>query len=154
MTLPLRCWGPVTTIALSVACATTQYVADSVDRGGRSCDERATRALVGSGFKPDTVIIGRPDAWPGFKRVSGPPPRYPDELRRQNIQGEVRSSYVIDTIGHVVPGSIIITFETERQFGDAVCTFIKESRFAPMTMNGVAKTVRIVDQPTTFSLTR
>ena len=43
---------------------------------------------------------------PAPYRVGGPPLRYPPALLRRHLHGQVRLSVVLDTLGHIEPGSV------------------------------------------------
>jgi TonB family protein len=94
---------------------------------------------------------GRPVA---IRAVQAVTPRYPPELKARDISGETQSTFVIDTVGRIIPGSVRITRETDRGFGDAVCAWSRQVRFAPVIVDGRARTVRVVRYPTTFQLTQ
>jgi hypothetical protein len=54
-----------------------------------------------------------------------------------------------------VRGTAIITAETNRAFGDAVCTWLADvARFEPLVVRGRRYTVRIANSPFDFTLSR
>jgi hypothetical protein len=67
------------------------------------------------------------------------------------VEGRVISSFVIDTLGRVVAGSARIHEESSFEFGQAVCAWLREVRFAPLRVDGRARTV-LLRYPLTFSL--
>jgi len=67
-------------------------------------------------------------------RVSGPPPRYPQDLQMAGVGGDVVVEGIIDTLGHVERGSLRIVSSTNRGFDDSA------RRAAPSTVFRVART--------------
>lgn len=63
-------------------------------------------------------------------------PQYPDSLLAFSVAGEVVASFVVDTTGEVVKGSIGIVSETSPAFGNAVRQAIAASRFIPARKGG------------------
>ena len=63
-------------------------------------------------------------------------PQYPDSLLAFSVEGEVVASFVVDTTGEVVEGSIGILSETSPAFGQAVRQAIAASRFVPARKGG------------------
>ena len=78
-------------------------------------------------------------------------PRYPTDLRDQRVQGDVRATFVVDTLGRVVRGSSGILEESHPAFGQAVCTFLNTAAFAPVVIDGKRVAVRIVGMRFAFS---
>jgi len=118
--------------------------------GGRRCRPSVTAQSI----RTDTVVTGEAPLL--YDRIRPTPrvPRYPDDLKQRNVDGRVLASFIVDTLGRVVPGSESITQETERGFGDAVCTYLRSAHFIPFESGGRRKTVELRDQLTTFSLIR
>jgi len=58
-------------------------------------------------------------------------PKYPPELQKQGIEGEVLARFVVDTKGHVATSSIKIVRATRPEFADAVRDAIQRTRFNP-----------------------
>ena len=63
-------------------------------------------------------------------------PQYPDSLLAFSVEGEVVASFVVDTTGEVVKGSIGIVSETSPAFGHAVRQALAASRFVPARKGG------------------
>jgi len=123
------------------------------DARGRACNPAAARELGAAAFLADTTLPANPREPGGAIRpVARVWPRYPHELRDQGVEGRVQSTFVIDTLGLVVPGSAYITYESRREFGDAVCTWLRQSRFTPFVADGRRRSVRVLEVPTTFEL--
>jgi hypothetical protein len=142
-----------------VACASPSARPPAVsstafDGKPRPCDPAAARELAASAFSADTTLVGdQHEPGGGIRPVSRVWPRYPTELRARGVDGRVQSTFVIDTLGRVVPGSAYITYESHREFGDAVCSWLRDSRFAPFLVDGRRLSVRLLRVPTTFEVT-
>jgi TonB family protein len=77
--------------------------------------------------------------------------RYPEDMRMQNVEGEVLAQFIVDTSGTVRPGTLKIIRSNKQAFSDAVRRALGEFRFVPATIGGV-KVAQLVQQPFTFSL--
>ena len=104
----------------------------------------------------DTTIDLRGQQRDGSPRqISAANPRYPVDLRNRGVQGSAHATWVVDTTGAVVRGTAIINAETNRAFGDAVCTWLADvARFEPLVVRGRPYTVRIANSPFDFTLSR
>ena len=71
-------------------------------------------------------------------------PRYPIDLRNQRVQGDVRASFVVDTLGRVVRESSGILEESHPAFGQSVCEFLRNAAFEPVVVEGKRVSVRVV----------
>jgi protein TonB len=79
--------------------------------------------------------------------------RYPDLLRKANVEGEVLAEFVVDENGAFVPGSFIVLKSSHDLFSDAVKNALPNMRFTPAEIRG--KHVRqAIQQPFTFSLSK
>jgi TonB family protein len=58
-------------------------------------------------------------------------PKYPPELQKEGIEGEVLPQFVVDSNGHVAMSSIRIVRATRPEFADAVRDVILRTRFNP-----------------------
>jgi protein TonB len=79
------------------------------------------------------------------------PLRYPDELRRTDVTGEVVVRFVVDTAGRVRPGSITVVRSSHPEFTRAVMEPLRLMRFHPARVGGIA-VAQLVEEPFTFSL--
>jgi TonB family protein len=80
-------------------------------------------------------------------------PRYPDDLRERNVEGEVLAQFVVDTAGAALMGTFKVLRATDPGFIAAVRTAVARMRFTPAEVKG-QKVKQMVQQPFTFSLTR
>ncbi|HEU5173244.1 MAG TPA: TonB family protein [Gemmatimonadaceae bacterium] len=63
-------------------------------------------------------------------------PFYPDSLRAFEVAGTVEASFVVDTTGRPLEGSVRIVKTSSAAFGDAVTRAIRYSRFFPARKDG------------------
>lgn len=63
--------------------------------------------------------------------ISGPNPRYPEDLRRAHMQGRVRLVAVLDTAGRTEQGSIRILESPHPDFSNASRQYLERARFRP-----------------------
>jgi outer membrane biosynthesis protein TonB len=89
-----------------------------------------------------TVAISDPEGSTGLdspKRLSCPPPSYPQMLLEAGVGGVVRAAAaaVVGTDGRVEPGSVEILSSTNRAFEAPVRYMIQNCTFDAGRMNGV-----------------
>lgn len=78
------------------------------------------------------------------KRISGPPPRYPNQLRQIGSDGRVLVAFVVDTAGQVESGSIAVISSTSPFFIEPTRRAIAASRFEPGRIRGRPIRVRVL----------
>ena len=81
------------------------------------------------------------------------PPRFPDILRSARVGGTVRASIVIDTGGHVVPGSLRVIHASHELFTMSLRNALAGWRFAPAHRDGRA-VPDTIEQDVTFNMPR
>ena len=138
----------VLVIACVVSCARPQVHAERALSRGRPCGDVLD-------YPTDTIVDfqGRQQQL-GPRQVSRSGPRYPSQMRNQSVEGSARASFVVDTTGRVPLGTAIITAESDRAFGDAVCTWLAgPARFEPLEVGGRRYAVRMANFPVDFTLT-
>lgn len=87
------------------------------------------------------------------ENISCPPLNYPELLRQAGIEGTVLIQAVIDTTGHVEPGSIQILSSDHAQFERPARSLLQRCIYRPGRIRG--RPVRVlVQQPITFTITR
>jgi protein TonB len=83
----------------------------------------------------------------------GARPRYPDLLRSAGVEGEVLAQFVVDTTGHVEPGSIRVLRSAHALFAQAVERALPQARFIPAEAGG-RRVRQLVQQPFAFAIAR
>jgi len=86
------------------------------------------------------------------ERLSGPPLKYPEILRRANITGSVLLQFVIRADGLVERSSIQVLESTHNGFESPAIRAVADSRFRPGKVRGTAVRVSVT-QRISFSLT-
>jgi len=85
-------------------------------------------------------------------RRGNPHPAYPAVMRSASLDGEVLVRFVVDTIGRVEPGSVLVLRATHEQFAESVRRWLPQTRYAAAQLRG--RPVRqLVEQRVAFSLT-
>lgn len=86
-------------------------------------------------------------------RAGSPEPRYPAQLRRDQIEGAVRTTFVVDTLGRVEAGSLIVLESAHPLFERAIRDVVDALRFVPAEAGG-RRVRQLVEQRFLFTLTR
>jgi TonB family protein len=68
--------------------------------------------------------------------VDQPAPRYPPVLAQAGVAGQVELEYVVDTLGHVEPGSVRVLVSTYPEFETGARAAVLASRFRPARLRG------------------
>ena len=114
---------------------------------GRSISARPIKAA------PDQAYFEFQVEQPVTPAASTPAPRYPDFLRRANIEGEVVAQFIVGPDGVADVRSLKVLKSTHDLFAKAVREALPQMRFNPARVGG--KAVRqLVQQPFTFSITK
>lgn len=79
-------------------------------------------------------------------------PRYPDDLRKSGIQGEVMARFVVDTLGRFVDGSFSVLAGSDPRFAPAVLDALQTFAFYPAELSNGRKVRQYVHMPFQFSL--
>lgn len=82
-----------------------------------------------------------------------PEPRYPDALRRDRVEGAVRTTFVVDTLGRVETGSLRVLESAHPLFERAIRDVVGALRFVPAEAEG-RRVRQLVEQSFLFRLTR
>jgi len=75
--------------------------------------------------------------------LAGPSAGYPDLLRQAGVQGRVVLEAVIDTLGHVEPGSVLVVESAHPAFVAPAQHSLLTSLFRPARVQGRAVRVRV-----------
>ena len=75
--------------------------------------------------------------------LAGPSAAYPDLLRQAGVHGRVVLEAVIDTLGHVEPGSVVVVESAHPAFVAPAQHSLLASLFRPARMQGRAVRVRV-----------
>ncbi len=78
-------------------------------------------------------------------------PRYPSILARAGVEGVVLARFVVDTLGRVERGSIVLESASNPLFGESVREALGRMRFVPARARGRAVR-QLVQQPFTFAI--
>ena len=81
-------------------------------------------------------------------------PRYPQALKDRGVEGTVRVTFVLDTLGLVEPLSERIEGSPDDALSLASCDALAHSQFTPIVLGGRAARVLVMDYPFTFALAR
>jgi protein TonB len=88
---------------------------------------------------------------PAAPAPASPQPAYPPMLEESGISGQVLAQFVVDTLGHVEPGSFGVTQSDNDLFTDAVRAALPRMRFYPAEVDG-HPVRQLVEQKFTFQL--
>jgi len=111
---------------------------------GRDRDRAVwVRMVVGVEFDPAKAatapppVYGQDDSLTEKPRgLFGPQLYYPEDLRRNEIQGRVLVQFILDTLGRIEPSSIQFVTMPHAGFMMSVSQYLTEARFRPGRRNG------------------
>lgn len=86
-------------------------------------------------------------------KVSGAAPRYPDDLRSENVAGDVTAQFVVDTSGRARMSSVRILESSHTGFTQAVLAVLPSYRFKPASDEGCPME-QLVQLPFQFRLAK
>jgi TonB family protein len=87
-------------------------------------------------------------------KADNPRPRYPDELRASNVEGEVVAQFVVDEAGHANPETLKILKSSHDLFSESVKKALPMIQFDAAQSNDGHNIKQLVTMPFTFSLSR
>jgi hypothetical protein len=125
----------------------TDFASDSIDVGPDDFAQREFRLT-----KPAPVFSELQVQKPVIPLPGNMGPRYPADLKERNVEGQVLAQFVVDTTGHVRPGSFRALRWDEIGFVEAVRQAVYFMRFRPAEIGG-RKVPQLVQQPFNFRLT-
>lgn len=128
---------PVDTVALTVG---PREFGDGITR------DAGTRGPAADGVLTGTEVDRQVELLPG-----APAPEYPDALRAAGIRGSVLAEFVVDTTGHMEPGSFRALRSDNSLFAAATRAALLRTRFRPAESNG-RRVRQLVQQSFSFVL--
>jgi TonB family protein len=153
--IPITAQRRRTRIAVAVAGAIVVAIA--------ACSSRISDVITGP--KPEvatraTTPVNADQPWFEFQ-VNKPATqipgtgnlRYPDELRRANVEGVVLAQFVVTASGDVEPGTFKELRSSDPLFTEAVKANLPSMKFYPAEVKGV-RVKQLVQQPFTFALSK
>ena len=109
------------------------------------------RPPTGPTASADTTLYDSTGVDTKARRVSGPPPRYPDALRERGVDGRVVVEFVIGADGRVEIGSIHVVEFSDAPFVSVTVEAIRRSVFCPAIRHGAPVRYH-VRQPVNFTI--
>lgn len=100
---------------------------------------------------PSAAIHAQGEVDEPVQRLGGPTPVYPTTLRAAGVEGMVQVRMVVDTLGRVEPGSVLVVYSTNIAFEAAALDAVRAARFSPARVAGAAVR-QLVQQSIRFSL--
>ena len=111
-----------------------------IDPGGAFDPTSYLDPAVAAGSTSD---MGPGGHWPSDLNVeeppvllAGPPPPYPEQLRRAGIEGRVIVAAVIDTLGRADPGSVTVVASANPGFDAAARDYVVRALFRAARVHG------------------
>jgi protein TonB len=84
---------------------------------------------------------------------SNTPPRYPTELRRANVEGEVMAQFIVNENGLADSTTFQVVHATNDEFARAVRASVSSFRFSPALVGG-HPVKQLVQMPFKFDLSK
>jgi TonB family protein len=110
-------------------------------------------SIVPNAVRESTILTERTVDEPVELLPHQAPPRYPPQLERAGVGGDVLVQFVVDTSGRVERGSVAILQSSHDEFASAVQQRLAALRFVPARARG--RVVRqLVEQRFTFEVVR
>ena len=123
------------------------FVTDSIDVGPDAFVQRELPITP----RPDPVYLEPHVDKAVMFRAGNLGPRYPADLKRRAIDGEVVARYVVDTSGRMRPGSFETVWTSHPEFAAAVAASLRETRFVPAERDG-RRVPQLVQHPFRFTV--
>lgn len=145
----------------SAACVVALVVACSSPIADQTAPPASAKASTAASKAPAKPLMVNP-AQPYFefqveKQVTtapgSPQPRYPEEMKKANMEGEVLAQFVVDTTGRAEVNTFKVLKSTNELFTNAVRTALPGMRFVTAEIGG-QKVKQVVQQPFTFALSK
>ena len=144
-------------LVLGLACSVP--TPDSpVSPGTKGVPESARQPTRGPNVQPTVMSADQPyfdfqvEKQVAFVAGSAAP-RYPDELRKRHVEGEVLAQFVVDATGRPDASTFKVLKSSDELFASAVRSALGGMRFKPAEVGGRA-VKQVVQMPFVFSLSR
>jgi hypothetical protein len=118
--------------------------------GGKLFSKQRTAAPAMQG--KDVVYFEYQVEKPVMQAQGGAAPVFPDSLKQAGVEGEVLTSFVVDTTGLADPASLKIIKSTHQLFTQSVAAALPNMRFTAALIGG-RKVRQLVMQPFMFRIT-
>ncbi len=131
----------------------------SVDFSVRQIQPRKAEATVGSAPSSGPRPTLPKDVYFDYQveRPASPlgntSPRYPTELRKANVEGEVMAQFIVNEGGLVDSATFLVVRATNEEFARAVRASVSSLRFSPALVGG-HPVKQLVQMPFQFNLTK
>jgi TonB family protein len=132
----------------------------SVDFSVRQIQPRKAGATVGSvpssgprPTLPKDVYFDYQVERPASPLPGNTSPRYPTELRKANVEGEVMAQFIVNEGGLVDSATFLVVRATNEGFANAVRASVSSLRFSPALVGG-HPVKQLVQMPFRFDLTK
>jgi len=132
----------------------------SVDFSVRQIQPRKAEATVGSAPSsgprptlPKDVYFDYQVERPASPLPANTSPRYPTELRKANVEGEVMAQFIVNESGLADSATFQVVRATNEEFARAVRASISSLRFSPALVGG-HPVKQLVQMPFQFNLTK
>lgn len=106
-----------------------------------------TPRSLGEAYRDDQVEL------PAGLAAGNAPPEYPEQLRRNGIEGKLVATFIIDTTGKAEPASIRFARDGNALFEASVRSALTRMHFTPARIGGT-RVRQIVEMPFLFTLNR
>ena len=140
-----------TTIGGTFVAAGALFVACALQSDNPTQPRPATSRQVS--YNPNQTYFEFQVTKPVSVRPGGPAPRYPDELRAANIEGEVLAQFVVDTLGHADMSQFKVLKSNHDLFTATVKNALPMVSFYPAEVNG-HRVKQLVQMPFQFTLSK
>ncbi len=132
---------------------TAKPEADAAGRGRDTGGEQLVLPVIANLLHGDTIRSELEVDSTVERTAESAAPAYPADLLAQNVEGEVRVQFVVDTSGRVDPASFRIVASSHYAFADAVRVALPGMKFRPAKMRERA-VPQLVEQPFSFRIAK
>lgn len=137
--------GRSSVVGRPVTCASRAVVSDARPTPAGPCPSLGLADARDTTAYDEHAVSARP------ARIGGPPPRYPDELRRAGTPGGVVVEFIVGVDGRVEPQTVRVISTTNPAFNSTTVDAIRRSVFCPATIGSRPVRARIT-QPVYYRI--